>query len=833
MPAESRPTETRPTRSRAPSADGAANDDTTRISPADNAVPTAGGGLRERTDTIVLTKPVPGRAVGSVARARPGAPDNDRVNDRVNNRMKESARLPDAPADPDTIVVTRDPVADLLEPVTGPAAEPVGDTDAGRGPLPDQRPWRSWRPRSWWPWRPRSWRSRSWWPWRRAPASWDGPAGGRPGGVPVADGYPAAQPVIAGPAGHAPTGPDRSRAVATVMAAGVLLVAVSYLLGRRGHPDVGTALLWPGLITVFVAGVTRLLRTDTSRRERLRVSVLLGVGLYFCFELTQISAVREFDELLHLRTLLDLQATGGVFTSHPGLPVSPRFPGLELLTNAVVQLLGVPDQVAVTGVVLLARVLLVYGLFLLIERVSRSAYAAGAGVAIYACSPQFFFFNAQFAYQTLAIALTVLLLLVVVDRDRYGRATAGVLIVMTWIALSLTHHITSWITVGLFAGWTLCAFARRDRADGGALARVTLVGLVAAAGWALVNVSMLGDYLGPILSESFHQAGNVASGQAKSRKMFTDSAGTPTPAWQIVALLGSTLLWSVSVIPIGPFRFRPDTDSRHATLYRLLRLMHLAFPLTVIGTVAPRTAELSTRLSTFVYLGIAAVLGLTVTSYLATRRATRQAFRVRLTAAFAVFVFIGGTVLGSGADWSRMPGPYLVIADGRSIDPYVVAATNWANTALPAGSRIVGDRETGVRLMSVGRQWLVTSLGSGASGAPLYFGSTFGDYERAVMTAGRIQYVIVDTRLADGLPHETFYAENGEAPEGTRLTAAMLAKFDTQPGSVKVYDNGPVKIYDVTALWSPAAPATPATAVPAAPAAAPPATGSRSVGGAR
>ncbi|WP_052914185.1 glycosyltransferase family 39 protein [Protofrankia coriariae] len=808
MPTESRPTETRiirarpgrsrPARSRTPSADSTANDDTTRVSTVDNAVPTGGGGPRERADTTVITEFVPGHTVGSVAHARHGVYDNDRV--------EESTQPPAAHATgSDTTVVTRDPVADLLEPVTGPAAEPVGGTGTNRGPLLD---WRSW-----WSWRPR----------RKAPASRDDPAGTRSADVPVVDGHPVARPVTAGLASHDLTSPDRSRAVATVMAAGVLLVAVSYALGRRGHPDVGTALLWPGMITVFVAGVARLLRTDTSRRERLRVSVLLGVGLYFCFELTQIAAVREFDELLHLRTLLDLQATGGVFTPHPGLPVSPRFPGLELLTNAVVQLLGVPNQVAVIGVVLLARVLLVYGLFLLIERLSRSAYAAGVGVAIYSCSPQFFFFNAQFAYQTLAIALTVLLLLVVVDRARYGRVTTGVLVVMTWVALALTHHITSWIAVGLLAGWTLCAFARRDRADGRVLARVTLVGLVATVGWALVNISMLRDYLGPILSESFHQAGSVASGETKSRKMFTDSAGTPTPTWQIVALLGTTLLWSVSIVPLGPFRFRPQTDGRQATLYRLLRLMHLAFPLSMAGTVTPRTAELSARLSTFVYLGIAAVLGLTVASYLATRRATRQAFLRRLTGSFAIFVFIGGTVLGSGADWSRMPGPYLVIADGRSIDPYVVAATRWANTELPAGSRIAGDRETGTWLMSIGRQWLVTGLASGASAGPLYFSTTLGDYERAVIAVGRIQYVIVDTRLADGLPHETFYTENGEAPMGTRLTAAMLAKFDTQRGSVKVYDNGPVKIYDVTALGA-AAPAAAAAASPAPQATAPRAT---------
>ncbi|WP_131745419.1 glycosyltransferase [Frankia sp. Cppng1_Ct_nod] len=601
------------------------------------------------------------------------------------------------------------------------------------------------------------------------------------------------------------TVPDRTMTVTMVMAAGVLLVSVAYTVGRSGHPGTGTALLWPGLIMVFASAAFRLLRRGTGPRERLRVSVLLGVALYFCFELTQISAVREFDELLHMRTLLDLQATGHLFTAHPGLPISPRFPGLELLTNSVVQLFGVPNQVAVIAVVLLARALFVYGLFLLIERLTRSAYAAGVGTAIYSCSPQFYFFNAQFAYQSLAIALTVLLLVSIVDRPRYGRVTAGVLIAMTWIAITLTHHATSWIIVGLVALWALCAFARRDRPDGKALAAIAMVGLATAAGWALVNVSMLRDYLGPILSDSLHQASGVATGETKSRKMFSDSGGTVTPPWEVIALLGSTLLWMMSLLPLPPFRFRPAADGRRASLYRVLRLMHLAFPLTVIGTVAPRTAELSTRMSTFIYLGLAAVLGLTITTFIATRRR----YLVQITAGLAVFVFVGGTVLGSGGDWSRMPGPYMVIADGRSIDPYVVAATNWVNTNLPADSRLAADRETGVRLVGIGRKWVVSALGSGTSAGPLYFAATIGDYERRVITDGRIDYVIVDTRLADGLPHETFYVENGEAPVGSQLTRAELAKFDSTPGSVKVYDNGPVKIYNLKGLWLPGSPSRP------------------------
>jgi len=55
------------------------------------------------------------------------------------------------------------------------------------------------------------------------------------------------------------------------------------------------------------------------------------------------------------------------------------------------------------------------------------------------------------------------------------------------------------------------------------------------------------------------------------------------------------------------------------------------------------------------------------------------------------------------------------------------------------------------------------------------------------------------TYVADGEPH-------------TRLTLAQLNKFDSYPGIRRVYDNGPIKVYDVSALLPPSERAAPSTA---------------------
>ena len=53
-------------------------------------------------------------------------------------------------------------------------------------------------------------------------------------------------------------------------------------------------------------------------------------------------------------------------------------------------------------------------LFLFLERVTRSARAAGIGVAVYACNPSFLYFDSQFAYESLALTIAAALLLVAV-----------------------------------------------------------------------------------------------------------------------------------------------------------------------------------------------------------------------------------------------------------------------------------------------------------------------------------------------------------------------------------------------------------------------------------
>lgn len=165
-----------------------------------------------------------------------------------------------------------------------------------------------------------------------------------------------------------------------------------------------------------------------------------------------------------------------------------------------------------------------------------------------------------------------------------------------------------------------------------------------------------------------------------------------------------------------------------------------------------------------------------------------------------VVIYLGGTLLGSSPDYSRLPGPYLVSADARSQDPETMAAVEWAAEHLPPGSTVVADRVPAVLLDGQARLWPVTEPQQGLDPSSLYFSDTWGPQDTAIVKGLRIDYLYVDMRLAQSLPYLGYYIHAEETLEPTRLTVAELAKFGHVPGLRAVYHHGPVTIYSTYGL---------------------------------
>ena len=310
-----------------------------------------------------------------------------------------------------------------------------------------------------------------------------------------------------------------------------------------------------------------------TAHQRLGAALALSLIVYASWLLSNPLMSTRFDENLHVTTLVDLIDKAEFFQLNSMLPVSPHFPGLELATAGVHWLTGLPLFACQVLVVVTARITFVTALFLMASRIGRSPRVGGFAVLVYAASTQFYFFNAQFSYQTVAIAMVMAafyLLVRAFDSPQERPWTLLVTAQMCLAALAITHHLTSWITLATL--WVLALFfwfAKERRRF-----RLTLVTAELAtaivAGWTAVIAPLLIDYLGPILSEAQNQVVGILGG-GETRDLGTAGDGTTAPPWETMVMASSVLLWCLLLLPAGWYAWR--RGSIGATRARYLPLL--------------------------------------------------------------------------------------------------------------------------------------------------------------------------------------------------------------------------------------------------------------------
>lgn len=592
-----------------------------------------------------------------------------------------------------------------------------------------------------------------------------------------------------------------SRLNGTVLTAciGLLVVSAAYWAGAKSWPA-AIYLLYGGL-ALMVAALARPLVTSTGSVARRRFAAQ-ALGLLLAAAHLLLSPLRfsGFDELLHVATVRSLQSIG-LFGHNPLLPVSAHYPGLEAATSVLQQTMGSSVHVAGVAVVLIARAVLVDALFRLATSLSGSARAGGIAVLTYACSPQFFFFNAQFAYQTLALSLGLFLIAEIFERQDGGSATRWEVIVPVSVALAVTHHVTSWIVfLAVLTGTIGSLLTRSPAFYSAALRRICATLGAAVIVWSSLSAAMLSGYLGPNFREAYRQILGILGGTASSRQLFQSSAGAySTPAWERVTLLTTVALWCAFIIYAAFNEIRRPRLLTRPLSYGVVAVA-LTYPLLQLGRLSAAASEIADRASTFVFVAIALLCGAIFADIGGGDRV--QASRIsgighRVGALLTVTIlFVGGVILGSGPDWDRLPGPFLISADNRSIDPVTLAAADWARRHLPANSRVLADRTNAATLGAYGNQYPLTDLSEGRSVGQYYFEPNLSNYVLTFLRQHRVEDIILDYRLTGGPPHVDNYIDPGEAPVPTRLTSADLDKFRQLPGARIVYDNQGVVILD-------------------------------------
>jgi hypothetical protein len=618
---------------------------------------------------------------------------------------------------------------------------------------------------------------------------------------------------VRGPFGWAPL-------LAVVAAFGAVLLAEALSMARVQLPG-ASVLFWVALGLPVPPIVAVLLRNDRPRRERIALVLLLGIVMQWPVILRSPDSFSGYDVLLHLRSLDDILRTNHLFQPNPLLTVSPYFPGLEAVTAPVAQLSGADPYGA--GIVVLGFVRLIFSaaLFLLFEEASGSSRVAGIAAVVYMLNPSFAFFDSVFSYESLALPLVVVVLLATARwtrRDRRSSRWLGLIIALLILTVVMTHHVTSYEMAGLLIGWAILhlVLSRRDPYGAG----IVGVALVAAAGvvvWLFAIASLTLGYLVPPLAAAVNQAIRLVT-EGEARQLFQSATGTVAPLWERFTGIAATFILA-AWLPVG--LAASWTKLRWNSLAVLLAIVALGFPASMVMRLTPTGSEAAGRSSAVVFLGLSFVVALGIVSLgdliasissvrrfperLRLRtgrlRAAQAPWRAVAVAGFAILT-IGGVILGTSPE-TRLPGPYLVGADSRSIDQESIQAAEWMRDTLGEERRVAADRVNRLLLGSYGSQDVVFHASTGIETWQLFLSPGVGRNEIARIKRAKLEFLLIDRRLSRSLPLVPFYYEEGEIAHERHdvpIQAATLAKWDTAPGVDRIFDSGDLQLYDVRSL---------------------------------
>lgn len=606
-----------------------------------------------------------------------------------------------------------------------------------------------------------------------------------------------------------------------LMAFGVLVMAVAANAGRAGTATGWTSATWiAGLVLIFLPACFRIVVRSTGHAERMILAVALPLFLQLSRLVLNPTQFAFHDELIHANTLRQIDETSRLFTDNSLLPVSGYYPGLEVLTDGIHSVTGLSMFVSAAIALMLARVVISLAIIALVTLVTGSRRAGAIGAVIYVLNPQELFFNSQYSYQTLALPLAVFAVYLFTIRRRGSRA-ALVLPLAAVAMVTFTHHLTAVLLVVGFAGWFIvdaCLAGRRrnrrsdapatgesgkvtsedfpleDRRDLGGLVWMTVGGTVMTLLAALNPGSPVGGYLQSIVGSSTADVTSLTEGK-KTKALFADTAGTGPAWWEQLLLLAAVVLALASMLIV--LRFVWLRMRRGRPLAVVIGLLALLYPVIPAGHLTAATAEVGDRASGFVFVGIAAVLGWWL---------SRSRWRTWSTMAFvaaALVTFLGNIVLGAGPTAGQLPGPYQISADARSVDAANLSAARWLAGGIPPNSTVYGDRTSGLLAAADGGQNTVLHVSTNLDVSRLLLDPQFTAKDVGLIKQAHIAYLIVDTRLSGGLPHQQFYIESGEFGANDRsgpVSAAALAKFASVSGVQRIYDNGSLVVYDVRGL---------------------------------
>lgn len=579
-----------------------------------------------------------------------------------------------------------------------------------------------------------------------------------------------------------------------VMASGLLLLALANAESAHGRD--GYWLFWAGIVVIFLPAVWRLAAARADRGERALLVVMEGSCLLLAKVVREPTTFTFHDEFAHWANAEAALRVGRLFTFNPLIPTTARYPGLTDVTVAVARLTGLSVFVSGTLIIGVARVVLCLALFFLLDRLAGSRIA-GIGALIYFANPNFLYWSAQYAYESLALPLALFALWLAVrasdDRRRAGWRLACVAVIS---AVVITHHLASYALAVVLCGWTVAGWLRRRRGiPCYAPAGLAAYAVGAAAAWLAFVAPGTISYLGPVLLRALASGVALVVHHAASRQLFAGS-GQSAPGWEAGIAFAAVGLLLVCV-PVGLLAFRRRCVAAHPLVTTLavgclLYVVLLPLRLTAFGQ------ETANRSSEYVFVSLG-LIDAAVVAAIAGKRTSAP--RQVLGAAWLLVVLLGGVAV-SWAFAERLQPDFSAPGVPTQPTPAAAAMAGWMLTALGPGHRIGTDSVDDLILGSYAEQVPVFQT-AGAPGDPhiwqVFFPTTVNAAVRAEIRSDRLAYLVVNLSLSQGPAGAGLFDAGEPALPANRLPMTSLTKFDNVAGFSRLYDSGQLVVYQIGA----------------------------------
>jgi hypothetical protein len=450
------------------------------------------------------------------------------------------------------------------------------------------------------------------------------------------------------------------------------------------------------------------------------------------------------------------------------------------------------------------------------------------GGLLYVANSSYYFFHATFSYESIGIALFLLVALFAArlsgpDRDAAARTTVLLLVAVAGVVAS--HHVSGLIAAVLlvvFAVAVRLARRLRLRPVGAPMDDVALFAVVVWTGWLAYQTSRTVFYLTTnLVDRAAMVASFLLAEQRQPRQLFWNSAAPPFEqlvayAYPVLVALLAALgvlralrhwprLWPGflrrfrAAAPAGGALGRPAGGDAGIGLPVCRLALFVVGPLLWAGTgplVFSRSSDAAYRAWPFLFLGVAFYAAVGVAGWLG---AGGRAAVLRRTALAGVagLAIAGGSIIGDNQA-GRLRSPELRAAAGpEALTPDVVAAAEWLESTAGRFNVISGDKGSAVALSVFGMQrpnpW--------ANWIPFY--TTEGGEAQYFLDANGVRFVAVDVRTSRLLPRYGVYFDEQETEfvppavhePGTVIPLDRLEKFDQMPRLRRIYDNGNIVLY--------------------------------------